>query len=289
MTDSTCPYDRAAQDVGNIHALEHVNLTVPDHNMAWQFYVSTLGLTRDPYMDLGPKVMWINVGDQQFHLPAGTAQSLRGHIGLVVPDLEALQARLAMAERRLKDVAFSWQLAADHVAVTGPWGNHFRCFSPGSRFGDMRLGMPYVALDVAPGTAAGIAHFYRQCLDAPATVSADSTTATVSIGHGQQLLFVETDTPPIAYDGHHIAIYVAKFSAVHTQLRSRGLITEESNDHQYRFQEIVDPDSGVALFTLEHEVRSLTHPMYQRQLANRNAGQSIFEYRRGQDRFNKSR
>ena len=284
MPDS-CPYDRAAEDIGNIHALEHVNLTVPDHEIAWQFYVSTLGLTRDPYVDLGPRVMWINAGEQQLHLPAGAAQVLRGCVGLVVPDLEALQQRLAMAERRLTNMAFSWQLAEEHVEVTDPWGNRFRCHGRSARFGDMRLGVPYVALDVAPGTAAGIARFYRTCLGAPAELSADGGTATVAIGASQQLLFVETTAPEVPYDGHHIAIYVAQFSTAHAQLRSRGLITEESNEHQYRFQEIVDPDGGAALFTLEHEVRSLKHPMYRRRLANRNAGQSIFEYRRGGDRF----
>ena len=190
-----------------------------------------------------------------------------------------------MAERRLTDLAFSWQLKPDYVAVTGPWGNRFRCHAPSARFGDMRLGMAYVALDVAPGSAAGIARFYRECLDAPATVSDEGTTATISIGRNQQLLFIETDAEIVPYDGHHIAIYLAQFSAAHAQLKSRGLITEESNEHQYRFQEIVDPSSGVALFTIEHEVRSLKHPMYQRQLANRNSGQSIFDYHRGRDRF----
>ena len=284
MTD-TCPYDRSAEDVGNVHALEHVNLTVPDQGVAWQFYVTTLGLTRDPFMDLGPRVMWINVGEQQIHLPAGAPQVLRGCIGLVVPDIDALQKRLVIAERRLTDMAFSWQLAADHVAVTDPWGNRFRCHAPSAAFGAMRLGMPYVALDVPPGTAAGITSFYRTCLSAPATLSDDGATATIAIGRAQQLLFIETDAVQTPYDGHHIAIYVAQFSAAHAQLRSRGLITEESNDHQYRFQEIVDPDSGVALFTLEHEVRSLKHPMYARALANRNPGQTILDYQRGNDRF----
>jgi hypothetical protein len=42
-----CPYDRAAEDLGNIVAL-HVNLTVPDQQTATLFYVVALGLTRDP-------------------------------------------------------------------------------------------------------------------------------------------------------------------------------------------------------------------------------------------------
>ena len=39
------------------------------------------------------------------------------------------------------------------------------------------------------------------------------------------------------------------------------------------------------LATIEHEVRSLFHPMYARNLVNRNAEQSFFSYRRGHDAF----
>src|SRR5918997_1051330 len=93
-------YDRRTQDVGNVLALEHVNVRVPDGELAALFYVSGLGLTRDPYMDFGGANMWVNVGSQQFHLPKGEAQVLRGTIGLVVPDLEQLAARLDRLERR---------------------------------------------------------------------------------------------------------------------------------------------------------------------------------------------
>ncbi len=78
-------FDRGVEDVGNILALEHLNLTVPDQATAALFYVSGLGFTRDPYVDFGVfnfNNMWVNVGDQQFHLPQGKAQHFRGTIGL---------------------------------------------------------------------------------------------------------------------------------------------------------------------------------------------------------------
>ncbi|TAJ27707.1 MAG: hypothetical protein EPO67_16935, partial [Reyranella sp.] len=82
-------YDRSAEDVGNIVALEHVNLRVEDQGLATLFYVSGLGLTRDPYMMTSIDNMWINVGKSQFHLPTGgPAQVLRGRVGLVVDDRE---------------------------------------------------------------------------------------------------------------------------------------------------------------------------------------------------------
>lgn len=284
---ATKRYDRRSQDVGNLLAMEHVNVTVPDQGLAATFYVSGLGLTRDPYMMVGPGNMWVNVGRQQFHLPAGDPQVFRGHIGVVVPDLDALQSRLARVEKRLAGTAFRWSVTKRHVAVTCPWGNRLRCHAPGSRFGDMPLGLPYVEIPVEPGAAEGICRFYRDVMQTPAAVKRDrgASVAHVRVGRCQTLHFRETAQPIPAYDGHHVAVYVADFSGPHGFLERHGLITQESDEHQYRFQAIVDPDTGTVLCEIEHEVRSLFHPMYERALVNRNAAQSIFAYTRGRDAF----
>ena len=60
-------------------------------------------------------------------------------------------------------------------------------------------------------------------------------------------------------------------------------MTEESDQYQYRFQDIVEPDSGKVLFTIEHEVRSMTHPLYARPLVNRNPTQTNRNYAAGYD------
>ena len=284
---ATKRYDRRSQDVGNLLALEHVNVTVPDQGVAATFYVSGLGLTRDPYMMVGSGNMWVNVGRQQFHLPAGDPQVFRGHIGVVVPDLDALQSRLARVEKRLAGTAFRWSATKRHIAVTCPWGNRLRCHAPGPRFGDMQLGLPYVEIPVEPDAAEGICRFYRDAMQTPANVKRDrgAAVAHVRVGRCQTLHFRETPQPIPAYDGHHVAVYVADFSGPHDFLERHGLITQESDEHQYRFQAIVDPDTGTVLCEIEHEVRSLFHPMYERALVNRNAAQSIFAYTRGRDAF----
>ena len=156
-------FDRSAEDVGNVQLLEHVNVTVPDQGLAALFYVTGLGFTRDPYIDFGTFNMWVNLGDQQFHLPQAEAQVLRGHIGVVVPDLEDLAKRLRFVQKPLANTQFGWQEQEDHVAVTCPWGNQIRAFAPG-KFPKMDLGMPYVELLVAPGTIEGIGRFYRQVM-----------------------------------------------------------------------------------------------------------------------------
>ena len=43
-----------------------------------------------------------------------------------------------------------------------------------------------------------------------------------------------------AFDGHHVAIYLADFSGPYRRLLERGPGTQESDQHQYRFQDIVD-------------------------------------------------
>lgn len=275
-------YDRSVEDVGNIQMLEHVNVTVPDQGLAAMFYVTGLGFTRDPYIDFGTFNMWVNLGDQQFHLPSADAQVLRGHTGVVVPDLEGLASRLKFAGRGLQDTQFAYREADDHMVLTCPYGNEIRAYEP-QTFPRMDLGMPYVELNVPPGTADGIQRFYAQVMGCP--VSRDGDSAKVVVGHNQLLIYTETDAEIPAYDGHHIAVYVANFSGPHSWLDERDLITEESDQFQYRFVHIVDPDSGELLFELEHEVRSLSHAMYRRPLANRNPEINFFTYRKGADHF----
>ena len=82
-----------------------------------------------------------------------------------------------------------------------------------------------------------------------------------------------------------MAVYISDFSGPHAWLVEHGLLTEESNPYQYRFQVISDPVSGQRLSEIEHEVRCVTHPMYMRQLVNRNAAQRQATYVRGRDAF----
>ncbi len=279
------PYDRAAEDVGNLVALEHVNVRIPDQQLATIFYVTGLGLTRDPYLMTGVTNMWINVGRSQFHLPTGSPQVLRGAVGLVLPDIAALAARLRRIAPLMSGTRFAFAETDDAIEVTSPWGNRLRCHPPSARFGPMRLGMPYVELDVRAGAAAGIARFYREILQAPATSGEDGrgAFARVVVGPGQELIFRETDQPLPLYDGHHLQIYVADFSGPHGRLKELTLVSEESDQHQYRFCEIVDPADGERLHTIEHEVRSLRHPLYGRHLVNRNPEQTNTSYVPGGD------
>jgi hypothetical protein len=286
----TTQYDRAAEDVGNIVTLEHVNTLIPDQSQAHLFYVTGMGFTRDPYIDFGMRNMWINLGRQQFHLPIGAPQVLRGRTGIVVPSLTALEERLNNVAPLLEGTAISWvQTERDGhkgLRVTTPWGNVLDV-SEANDATPMRLGMPYVEFDVPPDTADGIARFYQQAIGAPAHLRRDDegVVAIVTAGIEQTIRYRETDTELPAYDGHHIAIYVADFSAPHAWLNERGLVAEESNRMQYRFNMLVDPETGKELFEVEHEVRSLSHPMYGRALVNRNPQQTPRTYARGCDAF----
>jgi len=283
MNDMATPtYDRTVEDLGNIVELGHVNVTVPDQRLATIFYVSGLGLTRDPYLMTGLDNMWINVGRAQFHLPARGAQVVRGTTGLVIPDPAALLERLGRVQKDLAETKFSYRETNDGVEVTCPWGNRIRCHAPDAdRFGRITLGMPYVECDIPQGTSlAGIARFYREILGGLAGVAEDArgAHAWAVLGDGNKILFRPTAGEQPAYDGHHIQITLADFSGPHKKLLERGLITEESDQHQYRFNDIVDVDTNKVLFTIEHEVRSMRHPLFARQLVNRNPAQTNRAY-----------
>ncbi|CAN5854215.1 hypothetical protein BH11PSE3_BH11PSE3_23070 [soil metagenome] len=274
-------YDRSTEDLGNVVGLEHVNLQVEDQGLTTLFYVSGLGLTRDPYLMTSVDNMWVNVGKSQFHLITGKPQKLRGRIGLVIPGREALLQRLEKMKKPLAGTQFDFTEHDDHVETTCPWGNKLLIHEPSVRFTRMALGMPYVEFDVAVGTAKGIADFYRRVFSTMASV--EKGAAHVSVGPTQELVFRETKAKEEPYDGHHIQVYVASFSGPHKQLLEHKLVTEESNQYQYRFEVITDLESGKPLFKIEHEVRSMTHPLYARPLVNRNPAQTNRNYVPGRD------
>jgi len=280
-------FDRAAEDLGNSVHLEHVNVQVPDQRLAQLFYAAGLGLTRDPYLMVSDTNMWINVGRSQFHLPTGKPQVLRGHTALVIAGREALLERLAGIARKLEGTKFSYREHNDYVEATCPWGNRVRCYEPDAeRFGRITLGIPYVEFDVPVGSAQAIVDFYLEIMDVPAHVkNGDGTLARAKIGKDQYLQFRETDAPQPEFDGHHVQMYIVDFSGPYLRLQERDLISLEDNQYQYRFKDIIDLESGEHLFTVEHEVRSFTHPMCLRPLVNRNPATTNRNYANGHDQW----
>ena len=283
MQDSPATaFDRTQEDMGNIVEFGHINVLAPDRRLATLFYVRGLGLTRDPFLMTGADVMWVNAGAAQFHLPAGPPQILPGTIGLVVPDLDALAESLAAAAPALAATQFRVSRQGDMLEAICPWGNRIRCHAPGPRWPGLALGIAYVEFEAAPGTAERIARFYRDVFLTRA--HAEAGCACVSCGAITTLVFVESKTPQrMAPSSCHIQVALANFSGPHAWLAKRGLITQESNAHQYRFQDVVDVDNGEVLFRLEHEVRSMRHPLYARALVNRNSRQNPRRYRVGHE------
>jgi hypothetical protein len=87
--------------------------------------------------------------------------------------------------------------------------------------------------------------------------------------------------PPLDYlQGPYYAIWI---QALQKLLVERGLITLERGQYEWRFIDIVDPDTLKPLYRLEHEVRSVTNPLYARPLINRNPDQTNISYVPGYD------
>jgi hypothetical protein len=286
-------YDRAAETVGNLVHLEHFNCMVDDQRLVTGFYVMGLGGTRDPYIFTGLENIWINFGRTQVHMPSRgnpvKPEVMRGTVGLVVPSLDELKKRLERAGAELKRLVpekktkFHWEEKDGAVEATCPYGNRFRCHAPSAEYPRTDIGIVYVDFDVPKGTVEGIARFYEQVMQAPA--SAKNGRATVGVGRHQKLHFTETSTPQPEYDGHHIQIYINEFSAPYEWLKKRGLINMETDQHEWRFQWITDPKDDRKLFQIEHEVRSMRHPLFNRPLVNRNHAVTNINYTPNSDAF----
>lgn len=282
-------FDRTTQDVGNVIEIGHVNTRVPDQLLATVFYVAGLGLTRDPFLMVDTTNMWVNIGRHQFHLPTTATDVWHGHVGLVVPDLAALRERLARVKARLHGTKFAVSEGAaeglPYVEATSPWGNRIRCFEPAPQFGPVRLGLAYVENEVAAGGVEGIAHFYREMLATNAIAGEDQEGRYAKVGAGtdQLLVYREIEGAPPPLEGYHVQVYLADFSGPYKRLGKRGLISLEVSEHEYRFDTIIDLKSGRELAKLEHEVRSMRHPLYGRHLVNREPSQSAMSMRAGGD------
>ena len=164
----TRTFNRQQEDIGNILSMEHVNLRVPDQTTAAWFYVSGLGLTRDPFVDFGSFNTWINVGAQQFHLPTGKPQVLRGEVHITVPNLDELEHRLNAISGRLKDTLFFFKRTAKEVVAQCPWGNTIRCRGEST---ENRAGMHGVSFKVDAAALSGINRFYQQIFKCPTKIS----------------------------------------------------------------------------------------------------------------------
>jgi len=289
-------FDWTSQDLGNIVFFEHINLTCPDFQLASQFYLEGLGLTRDPYDRVGRKTMWVNIGANQIHLVFDErAQVMDGHIGLVVPSLEQTVKSLEIlqGDPHVKSTKFSWQLTAcpegyvspqykgQVLHVTCPWGNKFRLYQAREKFGPRGgLGIIYVHMKCKPQTVTHLANFYQSYFDADVTVES-SQFARVVLGPFQQLILEETTEKIEDYSGWHICIYISKFSRTYKKC-SEGKILHTNHRfadkcdtlelalqwQQFRTRSIVDSHQNV-IGQLEHEVRSLYHRRYMRTLVNR--------------------
>jgi hypothetical protein len=280
-------YDRTTQDVGNIVLLEHWNIIHTNQQAATAFYVMGMGGTRDPYLFPGLENMWINFGRTQVHLPSrdmkAKPQVMRGTMGYVMPDLEALKQQMKRAAPYLEGTKFSCKEKDGAIEATDPYGNRIRCHAPSPQYGSTEMGLVYIDFDVPKGTAAGIARFYNDVMKAPA--SAKAGRATVSIGRSQRLYFTETAKKLPEYDGHHFQIYIADFSGPYKWLKERDLITMETDEMEWRIQWIVDPKDARPLFQIEHEVRSMKHRLFNRPLVNRNPSITNMTYVPGTDAF----
>lgn len=170
------------------------------------------------------------------------------------------------------------------------------------KFGDVALrygvaeesdcrGIDYVEFDCGMETAEIIALFYESVFDATAVLRKDKngqTVARIAFGDidattgraSQYLLFRETPSELPAYDGHHIAIYVGTrdtkdFERAFQKAQGAGLLSTNWRDkvdvltldaarsqNQFRIRSVLDVDTGLPIFQLEHEVRSVDHPTW---------------------------
>jgi hypothetical protein len=261
-------------EVGGILHLDHVNFQVAEHDLATVFFINGLGLTRDPFRRADETNMGVNVGLQQFHLPRrGETSPFHGVIGLVVPELVAIRARLMRLDRlgKLTGTAYGAEFGDDVAEITSPFGVRLRLHAAGTVPFLRPLGITYAEVFVPPDTAAAIAGFYREVFGAIAGVETvdGAPTASVNAGPYQTLRFIERDLDSYDTDNFHVSFHVTHYNQVRERIAESGYMSGEGRGQVFFFDRIFDPDNGDTVFPLVNEVRSVYHPDFMRPLANR--------------------
>lgn len=262
---------QGSPEVGTIVHFEHVNLRIPEQAPAALFFFKGLGFTRDPTRMVHVDNMWCNIGLQQIHMPTGEPTPFAGEIGVVVPELDAVRREMAEIAPRLEGTGFAWREEEGTIACTDPWGHPFRVHPFGMLPGRYPQAIAYVLFHVPEGTAGGIAAFYRTVLGCPAALEEHDgrPMAVVTVGPHQTFRFAERPgfTPPA--HNNHVAVYLSRYWELYEVLDERGCIMEGHTFEQFRFDRMIEPDTGRELFRFEHEMRSLHHPDFRKPLVNR--------------------
>lgn len=261
-------------EVGGILHLDHVNFQVPEHDLVTVFFVNGLGLTRDPFRRADETNMGINVGMQQFHFPRrGVTPPFPGVIGLIVPELAAIRARLERLDRlgKFTNTAYAAEFGNDMAEITSPFGVRLRLHAVGTVLFLKPLGIPYVEMYVPTGVAGDIAAFYREVFRAIADVETVDgvSTAVVNAGPFQTLRFIERNVDSHDMHNFHVSFHITNYNEVRNRIAARDASIGEGREQVFFFDRIFHPDSGAEVFTLTNEVRSVYHRDFMRPLVNR--------------------
>ncbi len=263
-------------EVRGILHLEHFNLEGADHDLATQFFMNGLGFTRDPYRRTDETNMGINIGMQQFHLPrrGNPTPPFFGEVGLIVPDLLMIKARLD----RLADLgSFDGTpynltvLDESTMAVMSPFGIALKLHAAGSLAFLRPLGLAYVDIPVMPGKAALLEKFYHQIIDAPTELFELEGEKTLSVTHGpyQYVRFREREIENYELYTFHLAYFVTNYNAYRDRVIEQGSMQGDGAGQVFFFDGPFDPETGAEILKFTQEVRSVYHPDFMRPLVNR--------------------
>ena len=201
----------------------------------------------------------------------------RGEIGIRVPSLDGLERRLARLAGRFEGTAFAFVRDDAMMRVTCPWGNRFICRE--ALPSEYPLAIEELICEVPEASLGAIAGTYESLLET--RVERQGAAVTVPTGASQRIRFIAGNESPATYDGHHIAIYIENYGEARQRAVDAGVLSAEREPHEFRFIEFRDARTGEAAWHLEHEVRSTEHPMFGRDLVNRNPANTLFNYTRG--------
>jgi hypothetical protein len=263
-------------EIGGILGLEHFNFEGASHDLATIFFMNGLGFTRDPYRRTDETNMGVNIGMQQFHLPqrGNPTPPFFGEIGLVVPDLPVIKARLdrLAANGQFEGTPYELNVIDESTLhVMSPFGVGLKLHAAGSLDFLRPLGIAYIDIPIKPGKAAALETFYRELVQTPTQLVDIEGEATLVVTYGpyQFIRFREREIENYHLYSFHVAYFVTNYNAYRERVIEQGALQGEGAGQVFFFEDLFDPESGEVIVKFGQEVRSIYHPDFMRPLVNR--------------------
>ena len=199
-----------------------------------KIFVSGLGLTRDPYRRTDEANMGVNIGMQRFHLPrrGRVTPPFFGEIGLILPDIKIVLARLNRIEHNGKFEGTAYEILAvqnNFIYLKSPWGIPMRLWNSGAQLFRGPNGVNLCWYSRSTWHSKETDQILPRIIEAPVLIDKinGENAAICTVGPHQYPRFIEREIGNYNLYDFHVAYNITNYNEARDIAASHGKIKRE--------------------------------------------------------------